>query len=362
MVLLKLGALGLLVLVALKATSTFRHVSYLFNPALIPDPYVQQDKEHTGTCDVPMVEIKTFTGVHDFETVTKMISAHNEPLLFKGYIKNPVEKWADIEATVRDVPLAFDKMELNGFGNMWLSGVTKTGQYTNATIREVLDSTFDPNDTTALYSSFSTFLDLDSPTLKDEATPTSVLKDTNFVSNFPRDILATSLHSAPTAASFSIQYLGRKLWLLASPHHMENFDLLSTPPTNPLAGSEKQYFDILRKEGKGLLVVPQEEGDLFYFPPLWGHAVVTKAGPNVMLNFRRISILQPFLAYPLRFIEVLTSSMVMSTTFNDRRKSGTDMKFREYSYPYRHAGKNYDSGCSDQWKAILNRPVANTQE
>jgi hypothetical protein len=355
MTVLRLGVVGLLIFVALKSFSTFRHLVYILDASQIPDPFIYQKQEKLDNCNVPMQAIKSITGVHDFATASAIIAAHDEPLLFKRYIKNPAEKWATIEATTKDTSLTYDVLELNGFGNMWLGGATKTKESVNATIREVLDMNVDPNAKTAVYSSFSTFLDLDHPSVKDETIPSSIVKDTNFISNFPQDIMATPLHSAPSAASFSIQYVGRKLWVLAPPRIMETFDCFSTPPTKPLKGSEKQYFEQLRKKGLPLLHVPQEEGDLFYFPPLWGHAVVTKAGPNVMLNFRRVALVGPIINFPFRILEAFVATLFMTPVYTHRRGSSTDNRLAELAYPYRHSGENFDSSCMDEFKAILNK-------
>jgi len=333
--------------------SPIRHIMILFDANNMPDPYADQHANKLETCDVAMQSVKTIYGVHDFATAATIIAAHKEPLLFKGYIKDPAAKWAAMEKTVADQPIPFNNMELNSFGNMWLSGNTLK-DHSNYTIPEILAKKMDPDAKEAQYASFATFLDMSHPTLNDETVPTNVLRDTNFVSNFPQDVLGTAIHGAPMAESFSIMYVGRKLWLMAPPHNMEKFDALSTPPTMLLKGSEKQYFDMLKTEGTPLHYAAQEEGDMLFFPPFWGHAVITKAGPNVMLNFRKMSLMRPFMNNPFRFFEAVMSSIVMNANFNQRRRSPTDIKQQEWAYPYRH-GEDYSSSCKDTWKAMLNK-------
>jgi hypothetical protein len=55
------------------------------------------------------------------------------------------------------------------------------------------------------------------------------------------------------------------------------------------------------------MVVVQEEGDFLFFPPHWGHSVVTQAGPNVMLNLRQAHLSLSFMRQPWRMIETLLS-------------------------------------------------------
>lgn len=346
---------ALLAFVAYKSIEPFRHIMILLNADYMPDPFKEQSISKLESCEgVAFQAVKTITGVHDYESASKIIATHTEPLIFKNYIKDPAKLWKRYEAALANKEIPFNIMELNGFGNMWLSGNTLTN-HINATIPDILwNIPVDPDQKFAHYASFAAFLDLSHPDFQDETVPTNVFRDTNFVSHFPQDVLGTPIHGAPMAESYSIQYVGRKLWAMAPPHHMERFDALSTPPTLLMKGSEKIYFDMLKKEGAPLYIAAQEEGDMLFFPPFWGHAVVTKAGPNVMLNFRRPSLLRPFIANPFRWLEALVSGIVMNADFNQRRRSPTDVKLQSYAYPYRH-GENFDSPCKNRWKEILNR-------
>jgi hypothetical protein len=63
----------------------------------------------------------------------------------------------------------------------------------------------------ALYASFVQFLNASSVSDSSNSITNNlkVKADTNFISNFPHDIIATPIHAAPLAHSYALQYLGK---------------------------------------------------------------------------------------------------------------------------------------------------------
>jgi hypothetical protein len=115
----------------------------------------------------------------------------------------------------------------------------------------------------SFFASFVPFLSKESMALMLNSTDTSHIKiDTNFVSNFAVDVLATHIHFALVKSS-SIQLVGTKFWVFMDPTTCESFEPLSTPTIYMIKGSDKEYF-----EGQeSIPVALQDEKDFLYFPP-----------------------------------------------------------------------------------------------
>jgi hypothetical protein len=69
-----------------------------------------------------------------------------------------------------------------------------------------------------------------------------VFTDHGFLSNFREDLISTALHAAPAAQSYSIQYLGTKIWIFLPPSHHNRFHIFNFPSSVPEVGSEAEYF------------------------------------------------------------------------------------------------------------------------
>jgi hypothetical protein len=302
----------------------------------------------TQTCDAAFAHIPTIHNVHTFEGMKKVIAANKnrDALLFKGFLLNPEKQWADIAQSHENVSLSFTTLNFTSYGSMWTAGV-KSGEKVEMSLGEFLTAPQDPTSKTALYASFIQFLQSNvvvDATGKSIEEFIDVRADTNFLSNFPRDVLATPIHAAPLGNSFAFLYAGRKFWLMASPESMEKYHAINTPSTMLLSGSEKTYFT----EEDQVLVADQEPGDLLYFPGHWGHAVVTKEGPNAMCVLREGSAVQSFMRQPWRTIEAV---IALKTT---------DAAVRVFSHKHVSSvqktllmADSVSSPCADKWSAWM---------
>ncbi len=261
------------------------------------------------TCDHVVFEsVREVHGLHDFKSALKIIEADVErPIMFRKFLKHPVEDWKQLELQYTNETVSFNTGEQFHRGGLWASGAQSTGKM-DMKIGEFFNQK--QINSSIQYCSFVRFLD---PKFVQDVEGHSLNEfinvgfDTNFLSNFNEDLLATPIHAAPLVKSYSLQYVGKKLWVFFRPEEMELFDPINIPSTNVMTGNEVEYM----KNRNHLLVVVQEEGDFFYFPPHWGHAVFTKKGPNVMINFRE---LDPMLSLKINFWRGLEGLLVRWTT------------------------------------------------
>ncbi len=100
-------------------------------------------------------------------------------------------------------------------------------------------------------------------------------------------------------------------------------------------------------------------GDLLIFPPLWGHTVITQAGPNAMVNIRRKTILQPFLSQPIRTLETILSTLLLEPHIHNLHKPAGLNKLSMELWRQRerhHSQPGWvppESGCKDKLKALF---------
>jgi hypothetical protein len=325
------------------------YIQYNINTS-IPNP-MRASRELSASCDAKFEHIQTLYDIHDFATAQKFIQNSEKPLLFKGYVKNSAQKFADMKLDEKLV--LFSQVNITAFGNIWLGGLSPVGS-TKKTLGEVLNTEADVDATSALYASFQPFVDMD-VSAGDTTVPPNVMADTNFVANFPRDVLSTHIHAAPLIESYSVQYLGRKVWIMVSPEDMEAYNPVSSPATYVTRGSEKEFFS----KTSPVNIVVQDEGDMLFFPPHWGHAVMTKAGPNVMLNYR-VPVLSPYKHRKslMRFGEALTAALINKLSafqigHSHEKDSPINRDLRALGNAERSHG-GYDSPCADTWKTMLN--------
>ncbi len=99
-----------------------------------------------------------------------------------------------------------------------------------------------------------------------------------------------------------------------------------------------------------MIVAVQEEGDFLYFPPNWGHAVLTKKGPNAMLNLRETAVDSSFMELPFRAIEAVLA--VITSKFSNRIYSHTHLSVLQKALTF-HSNMT-DSPCASLWKEMLN--------
>ena len=119
---------------------------------------------------------------------------------------------------------------------------TKIYDTKEATLGDVLTSAFRGSNR-SLFASFVSFLDEETTKKAITGVPAKGFAlDSNFVSNFKQDVLSTSFHAAPVVWSYSLQYLGTKMWIFISPKDHEKYTAISHPATIPLSGTEQEYF------------------------------------------------------------------------------------------------------------------------
>lgn len=135
-----------------------------------------------------------------------------------------------------------------------------------------------------------------------------------FVGNFEQDKITAFFHANSLTSSMSIQFLGSKAWLFVSPQVMRDPEFLhSFPGTGiviPTKGPSVPY-DVYYYES--------QPGDVLFFSENWGHTVLTKAGPNFMLNFRKME-LGNFLRRPFDWLH----SMYNNRRYRPQHAMGRD--------------------------------------
>ena len=69
------------------------------------------------------------------------------------------------------------------------------------------------------------------------------------------------------------------------------------------------YLRIEMLPQKSILIALQEPGDFLYFPPNWGHAVITQKGPCAMMNLRRQALGLSFWSSPWTTVQFLATKV-----------------------------------------------------
>jgi hypothetical protein len=324
----------------------------------VPNPFGNARVVGETCDDIIFKPVKTVRDIHDYASAREIIKQNADgPILFKKYIESPAAEFAAMN--LQDTKLLFTVVNVTGFGNTWLGGLSPVGE-SHRTIEEVLNDKNSSQSTQTLYASFKPFLNVTTMAHSDKHVPIDALVDTNFVSNFPKDVLSTHIHAATLIDSYALQYLGRKIWIMMSPTDMEKYHPVSTPSTFLMKGSEKEHFS----RTSPVPIVVQEEGDMLYFPPHWGHAVITKAGPNVMLNYR-VPQLNPYAHRKtlLTFLEALTMLAIDTALTGLKSAAGAQYeheKTRGLAAGYKILGNaerslgDYNSPCMDKWIVMIN--------
>lgn len=340
------------------------HVYLLLNPEMVKDPFAlpaSREGVHE-TCQTPFRHITTVHNVHSYEEVVRIAKERYEPILFKGFAKNMDERWKRIVDLSDHVPVRFGDVNITSFGNTFMKGIEVVGDL-NMTLGEAVALAEDPEYTKSgksFFASFVPFLSKEAMKIALNSTDADLFKiDTNFVSNFAEDVLATHVHAA-LVESHSIQLVGSKMWVFFSPDDFETLNPINTPTIWCLSGSEKKYFDSVKG---GVPVAVQEAGDYLYFPPMWGHSVITKAGTNVMLNMRQHP--SRFPKHVFRALEAVLSVLIVdgwafSKPYSHAVYRPVQQQFNLYEKAHREANpdrKVPDSPCAGLWKDMLNGRV-----
>ena len=135
-----------------------------------------------------------------------------------------------------------------------------------------------------------------------------------FISNLPRDRVTAQAHGNSATSSMAVQFIGSKVWLFFSPKAFRGHSFFNSfagtgivvPTQSPL-----EDYDVYR--------YVSQPGDVLFFGENWGHIVLTKAGPNFMMNFRKLE-LGNALRQPLDWAHAVVNSALYPTKHNIGRK------------------------------------------
>lgn len=167
--------------------------------------------------------------------------------------------------------------------------------------------------------------------------------ENGFISNLQQSTITAQLHCNPMTMSMAIQYLGKKTWLFfgdKESNGKDGWEIVPAPlaayPSHAPRAKKMKYF-----------LYTSQPGDIMFFPPSWSHAVVTHAGPNVMINFRQLFLkqffFQPFLSlhsfYNNKYLkaledEKLTKGSLSKDQNNHGEKSVTNEFTRIFHKPF----------------------------
>eukprot|EP00415_Alexandrium_ostenfeldii_P001205 UN1205 len=138
-------------------------------------------------------------------------------------------------------------------------------------------STFAKTESNAPEKLYET-LDLGSPGLSVSDTAMTH----TFLSNLGRDTITSSLHANCFTLSMAVQFAGSKSWLFMDPR-----DFMGT------FGAQPSLFMLPQRATSRpfrLYRYKSRPGDVLLFPANWGHTVKTHAGPQLMMNYRIVSL------------------------------------------------------------------------
>lgn len=351
--------------VAYRLSIVASHAYLLLNPEKVIDPYrlaATSEGVHE-TCETPFRHVTIMHNVHSYDEVQKITANRYEPILFKNFAPDMKERWEKIRDASLDTPVRFGDVRVTSFGNAFMKGIEVLGDV-NMTLKEAVERADDPEYSKtgrSFFASFIPFLTKDAMKIALNATNADHIKlDTNFVSNFAEDVLATHVHAA-LVESHSLQLVGNKMWIFFAPEEFEKLNPINTPTIWVLDGSEKEYFDRLKYSGVPVAV--QEPGDYLYFPSLWGHSVITQAGTNVMLNMRQHPLRMPSV---FRALEAVLSVLIVDggnfkKPYSHAEYRPVQQMFNMYEKQHRENNKGRkapDSPCAGLWKDMLNGRVA----
>jgi hypothetical protein len=244
---LHLFSLGIFVLFIYKCSILGRHLLIQMYPEQYLDKSQFPNRANVlPTCNTSFQLVRTIHNIDRFDEAAKIIKDSNylEPILFKNIIKNPAKKWDAIFNEYQETEITFTEINIVDFGNMWVGG-SIPGEKVTVKLKEFFERTENSDGNKTLFASFVKFVD--PKYVADDSNDgftqsTSIQADTNFLSNFPYDVLATPIHAAPIVNSYSLQYVGRKMWLFIPPQEMEQYDAVSTPATFLTKGNEADFF------------------------------------------------------------------------------------------------------------------------
>lgn len=196
-----------------------------FPTSLLLDPFAEvhsQPRVATYACSARHDSIKTVHGATSFSDIEIEISSQGllaqRPVLFKKYLENPQDIMSKIKAVHANDSILFTNVSLESFGNLWMNGIRPYG-HVQMTLAEAM-SLAEQNQASSIFASFVSFMQKETADLALKNATFPIRVDTNFISNFERDVVSTRFHSATPIESFSVQLQGRKLWIFMNPEVM----------------------------------------------------------------------------------------------------------------------------------------------
>jgi hypothetical protein len=172
-----------------------------------------------------------------------------------------------------------------------------------------------------------------------------------FIGNFDRDRMTAYLHGNTITSSMAIQFVGSKTWLFFAPEEFKGKSMLDSFPAAGISVPSKGpdgHFRVYR--------YVSQPGDVLFFSENWGHTVLTHAGPNIMMNFRRLEF-GNFLRHPLDWI----IAAVNGALYKNQGKNGRQRTpFNELQDVYM---RKMDALCGDgklaPWDAAMVQLIKN---
>lgn len=129
----------------------------------------------------------------------------------------------------------------------------------------------------------------------------------SFISNLEFDAITAPFHANGLTDSMAYQLLGSKTWIfLPANTYVEMMQATAASSAlfvkrSPPAGASPEAW-----------VVTTVPGDVLFFPNCWGHSVYTYAGPNLLLNFRKI-VPMNFIRQPVIWMSTIAEFFLSSS-------------------------------------------------
>jgi hypothetical protein len=118
----------------------------------------------------------------------------------------------------------------------------------------------------------------------------SIMADHSFISNLPRPMITAQFHANSLTTSMAVQLEGSKTWFF-----IDRETWVNSWGAEPAAGIGMPTHT--PREKTKLYVYTSQPGDILFFPASYAHAVITHAGRNVMVNFRKKDYFESIMSY-----------------------------------------------------------------
>lgn len=222
---------------------TFMRTLWMMYPKYLHDTNsvaATRDGLYTDCSELDISESHVRYNITSLAEASAIAKALNAPVVFKLFLPDHKVRWEKVYEEYKSHVMPQAEVEIKSFGNIFMAG---TRTYSDRVRNVTLDDILYPKDNVSYYASFAQFLTPQS--MNDLIGSSKFAKDTNFISNFESDVIASPIHSNTYVYSYSMQLLGRKLWLWASPDSMEqDIGVISTHTANfHYQGSEKSFFE-----------------------------------------------------------------------------------------------------------------------